>query len=92
MFEKKLTKYLAELSKLEFSERELERLTAEMSDIVALMDAVKGIDSSLETYTLPAVNYDNIRADVPTKSLKTAEIIANAKAVKNGAFTVPKVV
>ena len=92
MVDKKLTQYLAELSKLELSEQEIERLTAEMSDIITLMDKVKEIDSSTKTHTLPAVDYENLRADVPKTSLKTALIISNAKEVKDSTFTVPKVV
>lgn len=92
MFDVELTKHLAELSKLTFSEEELERVTAEMSDIIDLMDKVKEISPELETFALPSVDYADLRADKSRESFETAKIIENAKAVKDNAFVVPKVV
>ncbi len=92
MFDINLTKHLIELSKLEFSDEELERVTAEMADIIELMDRVKEIDFLVPTHTNFAVNYDNLRGDEACRSYDVSEIITNAKAVKNSAFTVPKVV
>lgn len=92
MFDVELTKHLAELSKLTFSEEELEKVTAEMSDIINLMDKVKEIDPAMETFALPAVEYADLRTDKSRESFETAKIIENAKAVKDNAFVVPKVV
>ncbi len=92
MFDVEMTKHLAELSKLTFTEEELKKVTAEMTDIIALMDRVKEIDPALETYALPAVRYDELRRDTARESLDTDKIVKNAKAVKDNAFAVPKVV
>lgn len=92
MFDINLTKHLAELSKLKFSDAEFKKITGEMSDIIELMDRVKEVDFLVPTHTISAVNYDNLRTDEAYKSYDTSEIIKNAKAVKNSAFTVPKVV
>lgn len=92
MFDANLTKHLAELSKLEFSDSELERVTSEMSEIIELMDRVKDIDPSEKVYTLSGVDFDSLRPDCAAPSLETEKIIANAKAVKDNTFTVPKVV
>ena len=92
MFDVELTKHLAELSKLTFSDAELEKVTAQMSDIIDLMDMVKEIDPSKPTFALEAVNYDDLRADTARESFATDKIIENAKAVKNNACVVPKVV
>lgn len=92
MFDVELTKHLAELSKLSFSDDEIEKVTAQMSDIIDLMDMVKEIDPSKATFALEAVNYDDLRADTARESFDTEKIIENAKAVKNNAFVVPKVV
>ena len=92
MFDAELTKHLAELSKLTFTEEEIEKVTAEMSDIIELMDRVKDIDPSIKTFALPAVNYENLRSDSARPSFDTEDIIRNAKAVKDNAFAVPKVV
>ena len=40
MFNSDLTKHLAELSKLEFTDEELEQMTADMTNIIAIMDKV----------------------------------------------------
>lgn len=92
MFDVELTKHLAELSKLTFTEQELEKVTAEMSDIIKLMDRVKEIDPSIKTFALPAVDYADLRHDAARPSLETEQILSNAKAVCDNAFVVPKVV
>lgn len=92
MFDAELTKHLAELSKLTFSEEELEKVTAQMSDIIDLMDMVKDVDPSEKTFALPEVSYENLRVDNSRPSFATEDIIKNAKAVKDNAFAVPKVV
>ena len=92
MFDVEMTKHLAELSKLTFTEEELKKATAEMTDIIALMDRVKETDPTLETYALPAVEYKDLRDDISRESLDTDKIVKNAKAVKDNAFAVPKVV
>lgn len=92
MFDVEMTKHLAELSKLSFTPEELEKMTAQMSDIIDLMDMVKQTDPKLETFALPAVKYEQLRKDEARESLSTDKIIKNAKAVKNNAFAVPKVV
>lgn len=92
MFDSEMTKHLAELSKLSFSDAELEKVTGEMSDIIELMDRVKEIDPKLETFALPAVEYSMLRKDTARESFDTEKILENAKAVKDNAFVVPKVV
>ncbi len=92
MFDAELTKHLAELSKLTFSEEELEKVTAQMSDIIDLMDMVKDIDPSEKNFALSPTSYENLRCDRSSESFATEDIIKNAKEVKNNAFSVPKVV
>ncbi len=92
MFDENLTKHLAELSKLTFSEEELKRVTLQMSDIIDLMDLVKDIDTNEKTFALPKVNFEDLRCDSSRPSFDTEDIIKNAKAVKDNAFSVPKVV
>ncbi len=92
MFDTDLTKHLAELSKLTFSEEEFLKLTAQMSDIIDLMDMVKDIDPKLKTFSLSSVSYDDLRVDEARDSFVTEDIIKNARAVKDNAFVVPKVV
>lgn len=92
MFNSDLTKHLAELSKISFTDDELEKMTKDMTSIIAVMDKVCEFDTSVKPYTLDAVNYNELRADNARNSYPTESIIANAKNVKNNSFVVPKVV
>lgn len=92
MIDIELTKHLAELSKIEFNQEELEKMTADMKDIINLMDKVCEFDSSKEPYALDAVKYKDLRADKHAPSYPTDKITRNAKNVKNNSFVVPKVV
>ncbi len=92
MFDIELTKHLAELSKISFTDDELEKMNAQMGDIINLMDKVKNFNKNDKTYALDAVNYPNLRADEPQDSFDTDKILSNSKKVQNNSFVVPKVV
>ena len=92
MFDEKLTAHLADLSKIAFTESELETMTSQMADIINLMDKVKDFNSNDNTYSLDAAAYKDLRHDEPRVSLETEKIIQNAQNVKNNSFVVPKVV
>ena len=92
MFNSELTKHLAELSKIEFTDEELQKMTDDMTDIIAIMDKVCGFDTSKPPYALDAVDYNDLRADEHKDSYPTDKITSNAKNVKNNSFVVPKVV
>lgn len=92
MFDAKLTSHLADLSKIAFTDAELEKMTADMTDIINLMDKVKEFDPNNKTYALDAAEYKNLRKDEAQESFATEKIIQNAKNVKNNSFVVPKVV
>ena len=42
--------YLAELGKLRFTEDEMEKMAAEMTSIIGIMDTVKEIDVEYDAY------------------------------------------
>lgn len=92
MFDEKLTAHLAELSKLEFNDEELARMTQDMTDIIALMDKVCDFDASVKPYTLDSVDYRDLRKDDYSESYPNEKILENAANVKNNSFVVPKVV
>ena len=87
-----MTRHLAELSKLNFNDSELEQMTHDMSDIIALMDKVCEFDPSVKPYALDSVAYEDLRTDNHNPSSGAAVITGNAKSVKNDSFVVPKVV
>ena len=92
MVNEELTRHLAELSKIEFTDSECAAMTEDMKSIIALMDKVCEFDSAKKAYALDAVGYNDLRADKYMDSYPTERITANAKNVKNDSFVVPKVV
>ena len=77
--------YLAELGKLRFTEDEMEKMAAEMTSIIGIMDTVKEIDVEYDVYL-----YD-LREDVKEPSFPTEKILQNSVHDEN-CFVVPKVV
>lgn len=85
-------KYLAELSKLEFSDKELDKTASQMTDIIELMDSVKEIDITYDAYKDNHDVYINdLREDVISESMPTPKVLQNAVNTNN-CFVVPKVV
>ena len=87
-----MVKYLAELSKLEYSDKELAATAEQMTDIIDLMDTVKEIDI---TYDDLKDNHDvylnDLRKDEVIESMPTSKVLSNA-VNRNNCFVVPKVV
>lgn len=73
-------KHIAELSKLTFDDREIEKLTEDMQDIISLMDSVKEA-IHIEREEIP-IEYNKLREDEAKKS--------EIKEEKN--ITVPRIV
>lgn len=92
MFDIKLAAHLAELSKIRFSQNELEKITKEMDEIIALMDTVSDFEATENPAINPAVRLDDIRNDSPLASMPRKDILKNAAKKTDKAFTVPKVV
>ena len=92
MFDLELTKHLAKLSKLNFTDNELKAITAEMAEIISLMDKITDFKSDFEQDRLDAVSFDDLRKDEHTPSLENEKILLNASKKEKGCFTVPKVV
>ena len=84
-----MVKYLAELSKLEYSDKELAATAEQMTDII---DTVKEIDI---TYDDLKDNHDvylnDLRKDEVIESMPTSKVLSNAVNTNN-CFVVPKVV
>ncbi len=87
-----MVSYLAKLSKLSFTEEELEKTAQDMTSIINIMDTVKEIDI---TYDALADNknvyLNDLREDISQPSMETAKILSNA-VNSNDCFVVPKVV
>ena len=85
-------KYLADLSKLEYSDEKLEKTAGEMTSIMELMDTIKDIDISYDAHLdNHNVFLDGLRRDDVMPSMPTEKVLSNAVNSKN-CFVVPKVV
>lgn len=87
-----MVKHLARLSKLNFTDAELEKAAEEMTDIIRIMDTVKEIDITYDPIKdNQNVYLNDLRKDIPADSFPTEKIMQNAVSMDN-AFVVPKVV
>ena len=88
----KMVSYLSELGKLEFSDKELEKVANEMTDIINLMDTIKEIDVTYDAKSdNKNVYLNDLRNDISAPSMPTEKILQNATS-SNNYFVVPKVV
>lgn len=92
MFDIKLATHLAELSKIEFTENELKKITAEIDEIITLMDTVSDFEDTEISTANNAVGLDKIREDLKKPSSPRKDILQNASEKDKKAFSVPKVV
>lgn len=92
MFDVELTRHLAELSKLAYTDEELEAMAVQMGAIVELMDTVSDFTADKDYFINEPVTFENLRKDVALESAKREEILQNAADHSDEAFRVPKVV
>ena len=87
-----MVSYLAKLSKLSFTEEELEKTAQDMTSIINIMDTVKEIDITYDAFAdNKNVYLNDLREDISQPSMETAKILSNA-VNSNDCFVVPKVV
>ncbi|AUS95063.1 Asp-tRNA(Asn)/Glu-tRNA(Gln) amidotransferase GatCAB subunit C [Clostridium thermosuccinogenes] len=93
MADVRLISHLAELCKINMTERELEIKAEEMNSIINLMDSIREVN--IDNNNLNSNNgtyYENLREDIIEKSFDRDEMLKNSKGVREGCFSVPKVV
>jgi len=85
--------YLAELSKIHFSDEELSAMARDMGQIIELMDSIKSVEvedtGGDESVAIP---FKDLRADSPQPSFDRADIMANAKGARETFFVTRRVV
>lgn len=87
-----MVKYLAELGKLECSDKELAGFANDMTGIIELMDTIKEIDVTYNPLKDNKNIYLNdLRKDASAPSMSTEKILQNSTN-QNNCFIVPKVV
>lgn len=85
-------RHVARLARLALDDDDVERLRAELSDILAYAEEVQQVaaaDVPPTSHAYPLVNV--LREDTPTATLPPEEALANAPAVEDGRFRVPAI-
>lgn len=89
---KETVTHVADLSRLEFSEAETERLAMEMGDVLVYMETLNKLDTTGVKPTEHILPVQNVfRADEVKPSLPIEDVLANAPDADAGCFKVPRV-
>ena len=86
-------KYVAQLSRIELTSEELNKLSKQLQDILGFIDQLNLADISgiaPTSHILPISNV--LREDVPKASLPVEKTLANTPHKKGNFFVVPKVI
>lgn len=87
-----LVKHLANLSRLNFNDEELENFKEEFTKTLAQIDELQSVKTeNIETYS-KIINAKNLREDEVKESLSVSEVIKNAEKSARDMVVVPRVV
>lgn len=90
---KETIEHVANLSRLNLTEEEKEKLTFEMADILTYVDKLNELDTTGVEPTQHVLSIKNVfRKDISGTSYDREKILSNAPSGENGCFKVPKVV
>lgn len=85
-------KRIAKLSRLEFSDQELEDIKKDLSSIVGYVNQLQSVDTKKQNFSTPTVDAKTqLRPDEPSRYFTPDEAVQNAAAKRAGAFLVPPV-
>ncbi len=86
-------RHVARLARLEFSEKQEERLTGELNNILEYMEKLNELDTAGLTPMSHAIRLQNVfRPDAVEAALDRDKSLANAPASDGVNFVVPKVI
>ena len=84
--------HVARLARLDLSEDELDRFTAQLAAVLEYASDVASLDTAGVAPTAHPLELLNVlRDDVPVPSLDRDEVLAMAPAAEDGRFRVPKI-
>lgn len=83
---------LAELSKLSFTQEELEKISSELDNIIKFLNVINDFNAQPGDNQNNAVAYSQLRQDKAQESFPREQILKNAKEHSDTYFKVPKVV
>lgn len=87
-----LVKHLANLSRLNFNDEEIENFKNEFAKTLNQIDELQSVDTTnVETFSR-MVNAKQLREDEEKSSLSVSDVIKNSKNSARGMIVVPKVV
>jgi aspartyl-tRNA(Asn)/glutamyl-tRNA(Gln) amidotransferase subunit C len=90
---KDLIKHVATLSRLEFSEAELDKFTPQMGDIINMADQLEAVDTKDVPETVQVVDRDTVlREDKPEHWQDRATMLKNVPEKANGFIKVPVII
>lgn len=85
--------YVAHLSRIELSNKELEKLARQLQDILRFIDKLSQIDTKDIKPTSHILPLENVlREDLPQASLSNEKALMNAPLKQANSFVVPKVI
>lgn len=86
-------KKVANLAKLYVDDSNLDKLSADMEQVIAFADALAGVDTQGIDPTNNVMPVQNVfREDVVRPSMPREKLLQNAPSQENGCYSVPKVV
>lgn len=93
MLSKEEVKYLADLTKIHFSVEELDKVTAELSEILEILSKIKEVDTEgvEPTYSISG-KVQPLREDVVKPSLPKEEVLKIAPEEQYGYFKLPRII
>ena len=90
---KETTLKIAQLAKLSFSEKELEEIQQDLSQMIGFVEKLNEIDTTgVQPLTHISGSTNRLRADDIKGSISSEEAFKNAPFTKEDFFTVPKVI
>lgn len=93
MLEREEVLKLAKLSRLSVSEEEIPALKGHLDNMLNHLEALKALDlSHVEPMTAVENGATILREDVPVQGFSLDQTFANAPAVENDHFAIPKVI
>lgn len=90
MLSENKVEHVARLARLEFSEEDLEKFTEEFGRIVEMVEQLQEVDTEFVDPTYHGNRLTNVyREDIPVKSQKREQFLANAPMAEDGYIQVP---
>jgi aspartyl-tRNA(Asn)/glutamyl-tRNA(Gln) amidotransferase subunit C len=87
-----VTRHVARLARLRLSDAEVQRMQADLSEILTYVEQIRELDLDGVPPTTHAIPLDNVtREDSPTASIPSELALREAPEVHGGGFAVPRI-